>query len=184
MSDNKITGDRLSPSDPVLELMRITLANAMSKIMALKNEKPDAIKYHVWRDSMYTGDIDGRPVVWIGWSLNLSEEIQDFKTVYVDLVPNNLRSEQRLDLYGETMTELVVGIERFIIAFITGFSREDIAQINQLGFTARLAGPRAVHACLITTTIEFTETSLNDFSNRLADLIQFGIAYTHNKKRN
>jgi hypothetical protein len=153
------------------EAIRKILIEACVRVSGSSEDNGAYVKPHIWRDAMYTGLVHGSPIVWKGWSTNLGSE---YKTTYIDIVPNNLDVLQKDRLYGDEMCLAIEDISEFTIAFVTGFKEKHISLIHESGFMVRKAGSSAIHAFFILDINSNDFESLTLFTEKTAKLILLG----------
>lgn len=161
---------QLSLEDKQNTIQKI-LINACVEVCGSLDDNTFYAKPHIWRDAMYTGIVNGSPVVWKGWSTRLNPE---YKTTYIDVVPNILDSAQKERLYGKELCSAIEQEAEFIIAFVTGFKKRHIQSISEAGFVIRHAGTNAIHACIIIQSDINALTDLEPITTMMVSLILLG----------
>ena len=135
----------MSVPTPVNTLIRQSLIDTVNILYPLSPQFQSLVKQHNWYTPNYVGMHDGKPVGWKGWSVNLNDVDMQFRTLYVDFVPNLLPVQSRLTLFGNDFAQTIDQLDSFVVMFNTGYPLQSIDLIKASGFTPR-ALPNVLHA--------------------------------------
>lgn len=146
-----------SPQDALTLQQHEVLRWVVRTLLPLDRQVESLITPHVWRDRTYMGEIDGRPLAWIGSKVNLFWTDFRYRALYIDVVRNSLPFEERLRLFGPAFTQATLDLPVFVVIFTTDFPKHTVAETEKAGFVPRIMPSGIAHACQIIPVNDFVE---------------------------
>jgi len=98
------------------------------------------VREHRWYTRSDVGTHNNKTVGWNGWCVNLNDVDTQFRTLYVDFVPNLLPVQSRLSLFGNDFAQTIDQLDSFVVMFNTGYTKQSVDEIKSSGFTPRALG--------------------------------------------
>lgn len=96
----------------------------------------------------------GTVSAWRGRSLNLSILDDQYGSLYIDLVRNNLPARERIDLFGATFSQAIDGLDYYVVVFMSDpFAAASGRPLPQRVVPRTMT--RGQHLCRIYPTEEF-----------------------------
>lgn len=154
----------------VQDKMRLSLHHGLRIIFPSEFEPNTVIKPHNWGNPDYVGAIEGTAVWWIGWSANLSDINQRYRTIYIDHVENVLPEAIRVSVFGEQFADAIRNTPSFVVMYVSGFAANQKAKVEADGFNTRSMG-KNLHPCFVVPTDTFLKSTELHWAALIARLI-------------
>lgn len=154
--------------------MRLSLYHALRIVIPSEFDPNAVIKPHHWGNPDYVGQIDGTAVWWNGWSANLSDIGQSYRTIYIDHVENALPEAVRVSVFGDEFSEAIRDMPSFVTMHVGGFAANLTTKVRSDGFIVRLMG-RNIHPCFVISTETFLKNTELHWAALIARLINYQV---------
>ncbi|MCS6836819.1 MAG: hypothetical protein NZ750_12480 [Anaerolineae bacterium] len=155
----------------VYQRMYEVLAQALEQVLPSGIAPEMVIRKHVWYNSKYVGIASGQVQAWFGWRANMRPFNDDWRTLYIDYVPNKLPREERMRLFGQEFTQKIDGMGSFVFFFTTSFPFSRRQKVLDQGLTFRRIDD-VVHPGVLMDACQFLDIQLALLSNIGSVLLQ------------
>jgi len=113
------------------------LAQALEQVLPPHVAPERVIRRHSWYNAKYVGMVNGQVQAWYGWRANMRPFNDDWRTLYIDYVPNRLPYEERVSLFGWEFSQRIDGVGSFVFFFTTSFPLSRHQEVLDQGLTFR-----------------------------------------------